>query len=116
MTKKYKFEEEQNKFYEMSNLTPDDTGLPFITWISPKSGKEGHWARIKIEYKGKQYSFSIDDNPEWKMKSHIKNPFNSKEIKLIKQFIKQNKELLLDYWNSEGSMSMKVVFSKLKRI
>lgn len=103
-------------FYEMSNLTSDDTGLPFIIWISPKSGKEGHWARVKVEHGGRMYSMSIDDNPEWKMPSRVKIPFTGKQTKLIKSFIKQNKDILLAYWNSNGTMSMRVVLNSIKKV
>ena len=107
---------EKEHFFEMSNLTPDDTGLPFIIWISPKSGKEGHWARIKVEYEGNYYSMSIDDNPEWKIKSHIKIPFSGRQINLIKKFVKLNKDILLQYWNSQGKLSMQVVLNTIKKI
>lgn len=36
---------------EMANFWPKDTGLKYEIWISPKSGKEKHWARIKVHYK-----------------------------------------------------------------
>ena len=43
-TKKFK----HDQLFEMSNLTNDDTGLPFIIWIALMSGKERHWARVKV--------------------------------------------------------------------
>jgi len=106
----------EKQFFEMSNLTPEDTGLPFIIWISPKSGKEGHWARIKVEYNNKLYSMSIDDNPEWKIKDHIKIPVPIKQTKKIIDFVKQNKNILLDYWNSKGNMSMGFVLKNIKKL
>ena len=83
---------EKESYYEMSNLTFDDTGLPFIIWISPMSGKEGHWARIKVEYEGIYYPISISDTPEWKVKSI---PFSGKQTKLIKEFIIIEEEIVL---------------------
>jgi hypothetical protein len=107
---------EYEKFFEMSNLTPEDTGLPVVIWINPMTGKEGPWARIKVQYDNKFYIMPISDTPEWKIKSNVKNPFSSKITKMLQQFVKQNKDVLLEYWNSKGSMSMKLVYKKLKKI
>jgi hypothetical protein len=111
-----RYNKENQSLFEMSNLTKEDTGLPFIIWISPKSGKEGHWARIKVEYNNTLYPISISDDPEWKMTKQKENPFSAKQTALIKKFIQMNKDLLLEYWNSSGTMSLKVVFKKMKKV
>ena len=108
--------EEVEKFFEMANLTPDDTGLPFIIWISPKSGKEKHWARIKVEYDNILYPISISGDPQFQTSGHIKIPFSGKQIKQIKKFVTSNKALLLKYWNSEGKMSLRVVLDSIQKI
>lgn len=114
--KTYEKKFKQDQLFEMSNLTNDDTGLPFIIWIAPMSGKERHWARVKVEKDGNLYPMSISDNPEWKMKKNVQNPFSGRETKLIQTFIKNNKNLLLSYWESGGTMSMRVVLDNLEKI
>ena len=103
------------KLEEMANLTKDDTGLDYIVWIYPKTNKEGHWARIKVQLdKNNRIPMSISDKPEWQIESEVKMP--AKKEKKIKDWIKLNKDLLLDYWNSEGEMSLKIVFKNLKKV
>ena len=114
--KKYKRKNENAmSLFEMSNLTKKDTGLPFIIWISPKSGKEKHWARIKVQFDNNYYPISISDEPEWELSKQIKLPFSANQTEMIKTFIRKNKDVLLEYWNSNGEMSMKDVFKKLKK-
>ena len=112
--KRYKPLFEMEKLEEMANLTKEDTGLDYIVWIYPKTNKEGHWARIKVQVdKNNRIPMSISDNPEWKV-DEVSVP--SKKGNKIKKWIILNKDILLQYWNSEGEMSLKVVFSKLKKV
>jgi hypothetical protein len=38
---------EPDGLFEMANVSPKRTGLPFVVWISPKAG-ELHDVRVKI--------------------------------------------------------------------
>lgn len=108
---KTQYEKKYQQFFEMANLTKEDTGLPYIIWISPSSGKEKHWARIKVSYKNELIPVSISDDPKIMIKGK-----NISKFDLIKKFIIMNKDILLDYWNSKGEMSLRLVFSKLKKV
>lgn len=101
----------KKKFYEMANLTKEDTGLPYIIWITPSSGKEKHWARIKVSYKNELIPVSISDDPKIMIKGKQLPKFS-----VIKKFIIDNKDLLLEYWNSKGNMSLKIIFDRLKKV
>ena len=89
---------EKDDLYEMANIFPRTSGLPFIVRLSHKSGKEGHWARVKVEVDNNSYSVSISDNPEW-----IHKPKNVSEKKLneVIEWIILNKQTLLDHWNGK---------------
>lgn len=89
---------EKDEFQEMSNIFPRTSGLPFIVWLSHKSGREGHWARVKVVIDNNNYSVTISDNPEW-----INKPKNVSEKKLneVIEWIKLNKQTLLDHWNQK---------------
>lgn len=103
-----------NKLYEMANLPKQDTGLKYLVWIMPKTNKEKHWARIKVEVeKGIRVPVDITDDPKWRS---IKYKISSYDFNMIKKWIAINKNILLEYWNSEGEMSLKDVFSKLKKV
>lgn len=108
--KPYKFIFEKESLWEMSNLIPKDTGLKYIVWVSTQIGKEKHGPRIKVEIDGNRVPVTIEDNPQWKSK---KITIDAKSFNQIKEWILLNKKLLLDYWNSKGTMSSKYVVNKL---
>jgi hypothetical protein len=89
---------------EMSNLRQQTTGLPMIMWIS--DGKEiNHGPRIKLQmdYSTKLNKFNlasvtISDNPRITQGSLSKS-----DLKIVKDFILLNKDVLLSHWNGENS-------------
>ena len=85
--------------WAMSNIRPKNTGLPMIIWIKPK-GNEQHGPRIKVQKEhgekakeGFWVSVTIEDRPK------VIGDLSKKDEKLVKKFIKLNKEVLLDVWN-----------------
>lgn len=40
---------EQEELFEMANFRQSETGLNRIIWVSPRSGREKHSARIKVQ-------------------------------------------------------------------
>jgi hypothetical protein len=96
--------EDYNKhvFYEMSNFRNKYTGLPMVIWIQPKTGKEQHYARIKVakiygdKISDNLFVITIEDNPKVIGDA---GEIKQKDIKKAIEFIKLNKELLLDIWN-----------------
>jgi hypothetical protein len=104
----------KQELFEMSNFFPNTTGLDYTIWVSTKSGKEKHWARIKISNTDGEASISISDNPEIKDKKG-KIKINSTSFNKIKKFIKMNQQVLLDHWNGlidSKELSQKLIFLK----
>ena len=101
-----------SKFFEMVNLVKDDTGLDYKIWISPQSGKEKHWARIKVEINKQLIPVSISEDPIVLLKKKVTIPNFDK----LKKFIILNYDVLIDYWNSKGEMSLREVFKRLKKV
>jgi hypothetical protein len=86
----------QTKLFELANIEPNYTGVSYEIWIAPKSGKEKHYARIKVLYKNQRIPFSIESqNPM------VKTNMPSKKIEEIRQWIILNKTPLLKHWNKE---------------
>ena len=91
--------------WEMANLTQNDTGLAAIIWVSTKSGvKHGPRIKVKRDYAtnfdvGDTFTITISDSPEVIGTHNL----TSKDIKQIIKFIKLNKDILLQYWNTEIS-------------
>ena len=116
--KDYVFERDAKlKLEEMSNIRPDKTGLKMVIWVFPYTGKEGHWARIKVSkhYGNKVssdlFSVTIDDNPTIKGNT---GDIELKDLNKVISFIKKNKKTLLKVWNDEIDLIDAV--TKFKRI
>jgi len=105
---------ENESLWEMANLIPKRTGLDYIIWIQPRTNKEQHWARIKVQVdKENRVPVTISDNPEWKStKAQIK----AKDWNHIRDWIIANKTILLEYWESEGEMDIQYVLDRLKMV
>lgn len=94
---------------EMANLFPRKTGLPAIIYISMRQAS--HEARIKIfDSKSKEkignnqgcwISMLVSDNPT--LDPHAGKPKYLKpaEIEVIRQWVIQHKQTLLDLWNGD---------------
>lgn len=90
------------KLNEMANYYFEDTGLPMPIYISDKRGVN-HGARIKVsclysKTSNKQFSITISDNPEV-VANHDVGNIKSSDIKKAIEFVKLNKDILLQYWN-----------------
>jgi hypothetical protein len=82
----------------MANITPDESGVNFIIWISTKNANHGPRIKVfKSSPRSENFSVSITDDP----KVVAGNSFvSSKDLKNIIKFILINKDVLLDYWNA----------------
>ena len=91
--KKYKplFESDFDLLTEMSNISKQKTGLDYIVWLFPNTGKEKHGERIKIKVNNDYVPITISDEPE--VKSFVK--IDSKKLNKIKNWIILNKEILV---------------------
>lgn len=92
--------------YEMANLRPNETGLPMVIWVQPKTGKEKHGPRIKVQsihgskvYLDKMISIGFDRN------GNIENfgGLSKKDLDIVSKFIKKNVIYLLQLWDDEIS-------------
>ena len=60
------FESNFDLLTEMSNISKKKTGLDYIVWLFPNTGKEKHGARIKIKVNNDYVPITISDEPEVK--------------------------------------------------
>jgi hypothetical protein len=98
--------------YEMSNIFPEESGVPYVIWVSTKSGKEKHGPRVKVDIDGVSYTLMILSNEEIKWVSEP-NIFGKAKKKII-DFVSKNKQPILDHWNGLTSSGQ---FSKsLKKV
>lgn len=84
--------------FEMANLRPERTGLPFVVFISQRGGAR-HDVRIKLARAAKvrpSEMLTITVRPTPRL---IRGEMNSHEFDLVRRWIELNLGVLIDYWN-----------------
>jgi hypothetical protein len=115
--KKYRTQLNKVSLWEMSNISPRRTGLDRMIWFQYFTGKEGHWARVKIEIDNELIPITISDNPEIKIKDlRILKKISAASLNKVKKFIVLNKTVLLKYWNASGKMSIDELLDEIQKI
>jgi hypothetical protein len=86
--------------FDMANLRPDRTGLPYVVFISQKGGAR-HDVRIKLARAAKvrpseMLTVAVRPAPQL-----IRGTMNREEFDLVKRWIELNRNVLIDYWNGD---------------
>jgi len=92
---------ESEGLFEMANLPPKRTGLPFVVWISPKAGAP-HDVRVKVSKGPKVHPselISVAIRPD----VHVVGggSLNPNDLDLLKKWIGLNFEVIVKYWDGE---------------
>jgi len=108
--------EKEKPIYEMANIRPDETNLPMVIWIFPKTGKEKHSARIKVS---KKYGEKASDDmftitiPDYEIIGDTGN-IKKQDIEKVIAFVKLNEQVILQVWEDKISPAKAVsLFKKL---
>jgi hypothetical protein len=87
-----------NMLFEMSNLAPDETGLPFTVFVSPR-GRARHGPRVKVtvppwgSHPEAVYSlqpFKCEAGTDW---------LSGPQKQLLQQWLHLNQKVIEDFWN-----------------
>lgn len=91
--------EELEDLYEMANLPPSLTGLPFVVWISPK-GNARHDVRIKVTKgpKSQPNLASVAIRPEIHV---VEGTLDSRDFTLVKKWIELNRDVIIRFWDGD---------------
>lgn len=81
--------------YEMANVRPERTGLPFVVYISEK-GNARHSARVKVGARADDLLASVSVVPEVELKAGDLSP---KNLNLLTQWIEINRDVIMGYWD-----------------
>ncbi len=84
--------------FEMANLRPERTGLPFIVFISQKGGAR-HDVRIKVARAARVRSsemVTVAIRPSVRV---VRGSLDAHDLDLLTQWIDLNRDTLIDYWN-----------------
>jgi hypothetical protein len=86
--------------FEMANLRPDRTGLPFVVFISQKGGAR-HDVRVKIARGAKvrpseMVTVAVRPTPRV-----VRGALDPNDLARLAEWIDLNKAVLIDYWNGD---------------
>ena len=84
--------------FQMANLRPERTGLPFIVFISQKGGAR-HDVRIKIARSPRVRSSEMITVAIRPSVHVVRGGVNAHDLDLLTQWIDLNRDTLIDYWN-----------------
>lgn len=86
--------------FEMANLSPSRTGLPFVVWISPKADAP-HDIRVKVSKSPRVHAadlISVAIRPEVRV---VGGQMASHDLALLKKWIELNYDVLVGYWDGD---------------
>ena len=86
-----------DSFFDMANLFPKHTGLPFVVWISVQ-GNARHDVRVKVSPSPKAEPgemILVALRPEVRV---IDGDLSAEQLRLLAPWMELNREVLLQYW------------------
>jgi hypothetical protein len=86
--------------FDMANLRPDRTGLPYVVFISQKGGAR-HDVRIKLARAARVRPSEMLTVAVRPVPRLIRGTMNREEFDLVKRWIELNRNVLIDYWNGD---------------
>jgi hypothetical protein len=94
--------------FEISNLSPKSTGLPFVVWISVRSGmflamesRPEHDVHVHVSPKAKatlSEMTAVAVRPDVRI---ISGRIDADGFALLKRWIELNRDTLVSYWEGE---------------
>ena len=105
---------------EMANLTPDDTGLPYVLWVGEVGGQHG--PRIKVcNVRGRMqanncFVMSVSHTPEILTPRSCK--ISAREQDDIKDWVALNYDVLMKMWKvyETGAGSYGALYAELTKL
>ena len=92
--------DDNEELFEMSNLGQRKTGLPFVIWASVR-GNAQHDIRIEVSRNIKALPsemVTVAIRPTVRV---MGGSLTGNELNLVKKFVDLNRNVLIQYWNSE---------------
>lgn len=90
-----------DSLFEMANLSPKRTGLPFVVWISPKAGAPRD-VRVKVS-KGPRVHpselVSVAVRPSVRVLGE--GAMSAQDLSLLRKWIALNRDVIVRYWDGE---------------
>ena len=91
-------EAEGQALFEMANLRPERTGLPFVVFISQRGGAR-HDLRVKVARSAKvrpSEMITVAVRPSVRV---VKGTLDPRDLALLMRWIELNRDVLIAYWD-----------------
>ena len=86
--------------FEMANLRPKTTNLPFVVWVSQKAGAR-HDVRVKVARSAKVIPSQMGVYSVRPF-THVEGPqLGSGEEKLLEDWVNKNEPVLVAFWDGD---------------
>ena len=86
--------------FEMANLNPKRTGLPFVVWISPR-GNARHDVRVKVS-PGPRAVPSEMVSVAIRPRIHVvEGEMKTGDLSLLSKWVDLNRDVLIRYWEGD---------------
>ncbi len=108
-------DEEEEDFFFMANLHPEDTGLPRIIWVSER-GLARHDVRVKV-FTGASNRVRRDDIAVMSVRPSpelLHGRLPSDEVEAVGRWITLNEAVILDYW--EGRATTAQLLHRIRKV
>jgi hypothetical protein len=99
--------------FEMANLFPKHTGLPFVVWISVRGGAR-HDVRVKVSPNAKAIPsemITVGVRPDVRV---IEGQMDADALQTLSRWIELNRATLVSYW--EGEIDTQDALNALARV
>jgi len=84
--------------FDMANLRPERTGLPFVVFISQRGGAR-HDVWVKLSRAPRVRSSEMITVAVRPVPRLVQGRMSGPEFELVRQWIELNEPVLVDYWN-----------------
>ena len=106
---------DDDEFFFMANLYPQDTGLPMVVWASER-GRARHEVRVKVmQTHGDRIDpcnlASVAVRPSPRL---VAGQLNGNDLRLVSDWIRLNEAALIDYW--ENRIRTAELLARLQRL
>jgi len=94
-------EPQSDGLFEMANISPKRTGLPFVVWISPRAGAP-HDVRVKVSKEPRVHSselVSVAIRPDVQVVGGGK--MTAHDLDLLKKWVGLNRDAIIKYWDGD---------------
>lgn len=90
----------ESDFFEMANLSPRRTGLPFVVWISPPGGAL-HDVRVKISRRPKAQPSELISGALRPDVHVVGGHLSRQDVSLLREWVNLNRDVIIRYWEGD---------------